>query len=84
MKNNLMKRKILSGVLVLFIAAGFTACEGLSDCEICKLVIRNSDGDIIESGVQGEYCGTALIFFKAANPPVTDPVTGNVTALECY
>lgn len=78
-----MKRKILSGLLILIMTAGFTACEALSDCETCKLVTRNADGDVIESGVEGEYCGAALVAFKAANPTVTNPVTGYVTALEC-
>jgi hypothetical protein len=78
-----MKRKLLSAFLYLFIAWGFTACESLSDCETCKLVTKNSSGTVIDTGVEGEYCGATLIAFKAANPDVTNPVTGDVTSLEC-
>ncbi|MCX6334794.1 MAG: hypothetical protein NT092_10920 [Bacteroidia bacterium] len=78
-----MKRKILSAVLFLFIAWGFNACEALSDCEICKIVTKNSGGTVTETGVEAEYCGATLVALKAANPTVTDPVTHNVTSLEC-
>jgi hypothetical protein len=78
-----MKRKIAASILFLLIAAGFTACEALNDCEICKIITRNSAGDIIESGMETEYCGAALLAFKASNPSITDPLTGNVTSLEC-
>jgi hypothetical protein len=78
-----MKRKIFSAILYLFIAFGFSACEALTDCETCKLVTRNSSGSITDTGAEGEYCGAALISFKALNPTVTDPVTGSVTSLEC-
>lgn len=78
-----MKRKILSGLLFLFIAFGFTACEALNDCEKCRIVTKNSSGTVTDSGVEAEYCGATLIAFKAANPTVTDPVTGSVTSLDC-
>ena len=78
-----MKRKIFAAVLFLFIAFGFNACEALSDCETCKIVTKNSSGDITDTGVEAEYCGAALIAFKAANPTVEDPVTHSVTKLEC-
>ncbi|MBN2633297.1 MAG: hypothetical protein JXR66_07075 [Bacteroidales bacterium] len=78
-----MKRKIAAGVLFLLITAGFSACEVLNDCEICRIVVRNSSGNIVESGLEAEYCGAALVAYKASNPTITDPVTGNVTSLEC-
>lgn len=83
LKTYLMKRKILAGLLFLFIALGFSACEALSDCETCRIVTKNSSGTVTDSGVEAEYCGATLIAFKAANPTVTDPVTGSVTTLEC-
>jgi len=82
-KINYMKRKILAAFLFLFIAWGFTSCEALNDCETCKLVTRNSSGDVTETGVEAEYCGATLVAFKAANPDITNPVTGAVTSLEC-
>lgn len=78
-----MKKKIFFAALVMFIALGFNSCEALSDCETCKIVTKNSGGTVTDSGVEAEYCGAALIAFKAANPTVTDPVTGSVTSLEC-
>lgn len=78
-----MKRKILSVFLFLFIAWGFTSCEALNDCETCKLITRNSDGDVTDTGIEAEYCGATLVAFKAANPDITNPVTGAVTSLEC-
>jgi hypothetical protein len=78
-----MKRKILSAFLFLFVAWGFTSCEALNDCETCKLVTRDTGGNVTDTGVQGEYCGATLVAFKAANPDYTNPVTGYVTSLEC-
>lgn len=82
-KNKLMKRKIYSAILFLFIATGFSACDALSDCETCKMVTKDSSGNITDSGVEAEYCGAALIAWKAANPTITDPVTHSVTYLDC-
>ncbi len=78
-----MKRKILAAFLFLFVTWGFTSCEALNDCETCKLVTTNSDGDETDTGVEAEYCGATLVAFKAANPDITNPVTGDVTSLEC-
>ncbi|MCU0461309.1 MAG: hypothetical protein MUF36_04745 [Bacteroidales bacterium] len=78
-----MKRKIFAAVLFLFIAFGFNACEALSDCETCKIITKNSSGAITDTGVEAEYCGAALIAFKAANPTITNPTTGEVTSLDC-
>jgi hypothetical protein len=78
-----MKRKILSAIMFLFIVWGFTSCNKLTDCETCKLVTKNSNGDVTDTGVEAEYCGATLVAFKAANPTYTDPVTGSVTSLEC-
>jgi len=82
-KTNYMKRKVLAAFLFLFVAWGFTSCEALNDCEICKFVTKNSDGDVTDTGVEAEYCGATLVAFKAANPDITNPVTGAVTSLEC-
>jgi len=78
-----MKRKILAAFLFLFVAWGFTSCEALNDCEICKLVTKNSSGDVTDTGIEAEYCGATLVAFKAANPDITNPVTKDVTSLEC-
>lgn len=78
-----MKRKIFSAILFLFIAFGFSACEALTDCETCKVITKDSSGNITDTGAAAEYCGAALISFKAINPTVTDPVTGSVTYLDC-
>jgi hypothetical protein len=78
-----MKRKVLFAVTFFLIAWGFTACESLSDCETCKLVTKNSNGDVTDTGVEAEYCGATLIAFKAANPTVEDPITHSITSLEC-
>ena len=78
-----MKRKIFAAVLFLFIAFGFSACEALNDCETCKIVTRDKDGNITNTDVEGEYCGATLIAWKAANPTVEDPITHSVTKLEC-
>lgn len=78
-----MKRKILSAFLFLFVAWGFTSCEALNDCETCKLITKDSGGNVTDTGVAAEYCGATLVAFKAANPTYTDPITGSVTSLEC-
>jgi hypothetical protein len=78
-----MKRKLLGAGLFFLIAWGFTSC--IKDkCETCKIVTRTSTGDIVSSDVEAQYCGATLIAFKAANPTITNPVTGNITKLECY
>jgi Ca2+/Na+ antiporter len=78
-----MKRKALALFLFLFIFFGFTSCESLNDCEVCKFVTKNSDGVVTDTGLEAEYCGATLVAFKAANPDITNPVTGAVTSLEC-
>jgi hypothetical protein len=77
-----MKRKLCFAVTLLFFTWAFTSCMKQT-CETCKLVTRTSTGDLVSSNVEAEYCGATLIAFKAANPDVTNPVTGNVTSLEC-
>jgi hypothetical protein len=78
-----MKRKIFFGVALLFIAWAATSCKVLTDCQFCKFVTRTSGGAVVTSGSETEYCGSDLIAFKAANPTITDPYSGNVTKLEC-
>jgi hypothetical protein len=77
-----MKRKFLLAATFLFISWAFTSCIKQT-CETCKLVTRTSTGDLVSSNVEAEYCGATLIAIKAANPDYTNPVTGNVTKLEC-
>ena len=76
-----MKRKLLFSAAFVFIAWAVTSCE--KSCETCKIVTRTNSGTIVSSGGPTEYCGTDLIAFKAANPTITNPVTGNVTKVEC-
>jgi hypothetical protein len=81
-RNNIeMKRKILFGAAFIFVAWAATSCE--KSCQFCKIVTRTSGGTEVTSGSASEYCGTDLIAYKAANPTITNPVTGNVTKVEC-
>ena len=74
-----MKKKILSGAGLLFVAWAFTSCEALGDCGFCKTVTYESGVKINESG-ETEYCGTDLLTQKA-KPDIT---IGNlVTKVEC-
>jgi len=77
-----MKRKLLIAATLLFVTCTFTSCK--KDCEFCKLVTRTSGGTEVSSGTEAEYCGVELITFKAANPDITNPVTHNVTSLDCH
>ena len=77
-----MKRKLLFGVSLLFIAWAATSCE--KKCEICKIVTRKiSDGSEVSSNGGSEYCDAGLIAFKAANPTITNLITDRVTKVEC-
>jgi hypothetical protein len=75
-----MKRKLWFGAACLVLAFAVTSCEDLGGCETCKMVTRNSSGDITNQGSDTEYCGTDLVTIKA-QPPVT--VGGNTTKYEC-
>jgi hypothetical protein len=77
-----MRKKLIIALFFFLMAWGFTACE--SDCEFCKLVTRTPAGDEVDSGAEAEHCGAELIAFKAANPDITNPVTHNITRLECH
>ncbi|HUX58101.1 MAG TPA: hypothetical protein VMV77_14075 [Bacteroidales bacterium] len=77
-----MKRKLLFGAAFLFVVWAATSCEALSDCKVCKLVTRDSSGDIVNSGSDTEYCGTDLITIQAT-PSVTNPLSGDITTYEC-
>jgi hypothetical protein len=74
-----MKRKILFGTGVLFVAWAFTSCNPLSDCGFCKTVTYDSGVSINESA-ETEYCGTDLLTQKA-KPDIT--VGTLVTKVEC-
>ncbi len=78
MKKNL----VIAGSFLLFTLA-FTSCESLKDCKTCAIVKRDSGGTEISSLGEAEYCGAKLIAAQAANPTVTNPVTGDVTKFEC-
>jgi hypothetical protein len=79
-----MKRKFIFGATLLFLAWAATSCKSLTDCQLCKIVTRTGSGSLVSSGSDTEYCGTDLIAFKAANPTITNPVTGNITKVECH
>ncbi|MEI6049060.1 MAG: hypothetical protein WCS03_09200 [Bacteroidota bacterium] len=79
-----MKRKFIFGAAFLFMAWAATSCDSLTDCQFCKIVTRTSGGTEVTSGSETEYCGSDLIAFKAANPTITNPVTFNVTKVECH
>ena len=78
----MMKRKLIFGASFLFIAWAATSCKSLTDCQLCKIVTRTSGGTEVTSGSETEYCGTDLVAYKAT-PANTDPVTFNVTRVEC-
>jgi|WetSurMetagenome_2_1015567.scaffolds.fasta_scaffold211893_2 hypothetical protein len=78
-----MKRKLIFAASFLLISWAFTSCDGLSGCETCKFVIKTSSGDLVSESGGTEHCGVELDIFIAANPTITDPITGNVTTLEC-
>lgn len=65
----------------MFIAWAATSCE--KKCDFCKIVTRTSSGTEVTSGSESEYCGADLITFKASNPTITNPITGNITKVEC-
>ncbi|MGQ9619559.1 MAG: hypothetical protein ACUVTX_01070 [Bacteroidales bacterium] len=75
------KKKLVFGVLVIFVALSFTSCEGLfQKCKLCKTVTYQ-DGQVINETDPIEYCGADLVK-KEATPPVT---VGNLTTkVECY
>jgi len=74
-----MKRKILFGAGLLFVALAFNACEALGDCGFCKNVTYEN-GSVINSGTETEYCGTDLVTQKA-KPDIT--IGSLVTKVEC-
>ena len=79
-----MKKKIIFAVSFVLIAWATSTCSKITDCEFCKLVTRTSAGAEVSAGSETEYCGAVLITFKAANPDITDPVSHNVTKVECH
>lgn len=81
MKRNIkdMKRKLLFGAALMFVAWAATSCTALSDCKFCKNVTYEN-GSVLNSGSETEYCGTDLIK-KEATPDVT--VGALTTKVEC-
>jgi hypothetical protein len=74
----MMKRKLLFGASLLFIAWAATSCEDLL-CKFCKNVTYEN-GAVINSGTETEYCGADLIT-KEATPDVT--IGSLTTKVEC-
>jgi hypothetical protein len=79
-----MKRKLLFAALFLFVLWIAQSCNDQGDCQSCKIVERDSNHDVVSSGPVSEYCGSDIDDYKSANPPVTNPVTGNITQVECH
>ena len=77
-----MKKKTLFAFIVLLIAVSFHGCEGLKTCKDCSLNTYSSNGDLLTSTKQGEYCDAKLVAIEAT-PEYTDPVTGSVTRWVC-
>ncbi|HUX96126.1 MAG TPA: hypothetical protein VMV47_10365 [Bacteroidales bacterium] len=73
----MMKRKILFGAVVLFLAWAATSCE--DNCGFCKTVTYE-DGVVINQTAETEYCGTDLLTQKA-KPDIT--IGSLVTKVEC-
>lgn len=72
-----MKKKILFGAVVLFLAWAATSCE--DNCGFCKTVTYE-DGVVINSDTEREYCGSDLIKQKA----IPDIKVGALTTkVEC-
>jgi hypothetical protein len=60
-----MKRKLLIGVVYVFIAWSISACEALSNCEACKTVTTDiTTGYVTESLTETQYCGAELLSIK--------------------
>lgn len=74
-----MKKKILFGACLLFVAWAFNSCEALGDCGFCKYVTYEN-GVVTNTGPETEYCGADLIKMKAT-PDL--PVGNLVTKVEC-
>jgi len=72
-----MKRKILFGAVVLFLAWAATSCE--DNCGFCKKVTYEN-GVVINESSETEYCGTDLLTQKAT-PDLT--IGSLVTKVEC-
>jgi hypothetical protein len=83
-KHFCMKKKIVFVVSFVLIAWATSTCSKLTDCEFCKIVTKTSGGAVVTSGSETEYCGAVLVAYKTANQSVTDPLTKNVTAVECH
>ena len=77
-----MKKKLLYLSAFLIISASFHGCEGLGNCKTCSLNTYNSDGVLITSVKEAEYCDAKLVTIQAT-PDYTDPVTGSVTKWVC-
>jgi hypothetical protein len=74
-----MKRTLIFGVSLFFIAWAFTSCEALSGCGLCKDVIYENNAVLSESS-ETEFCGEELIKKKATAPVTVGSLT---TKVEC-
>ena len=77
-----MKKKLLFVAAFVLLAWSFTSCSK-TDCQFCKIVTRDPGGAEVFSNGGADYCGVELAAYKLANPEITDPVTKNVTKVEC-
>jgi hypothetical protein len=74
-----MKKKITYAVFLILIAVGAHSCS--TGCKNCKLVTRDSSGNIVGTpGSPTQYCGVELTAIEAT-PGTT--VGGNTTKYEC-
>ena len=77
--NNIrMKKKIIYAAILVLIAIAAPSCS--KTCKNCKLVTRDSNGSIVNSGDPTQYCGADLVGIEAT--PATT-VGGNTTKYEC-
>lgn len=75
----MMKKVIVLGAVFIFMACGFTSCEALNSCKICKQVTYES-GSVVFEDEEGEYCDADLAAIETAD----DYVSGNTRiAWEC-
>jgi hypothetical protein len=77
-----MKKKIIYAALLILFVIAAPSCK--KTCSTCQIVKRNSSGTILDSGATIEKCGAAdIAAYKLANPTVEDPVSHDVTKVEC-
>lgn len=67
-----MKRILITGVAFILLACGFTACEALGSCKICRQVTY-VNGVVDIEGEETEYCDADLTTIEQTD----DYVSGN-------